>query len=226
MRRIGWDAWRPTSRHGANGRQWMWDESADIDQVVANHRADLRRAARAAEGDADAIRTIVAELGPVVLRIARNSCYRRPGDVDDLAQEALIMCVKPQTLRSYAGHGPLPAFLQIVAQRRVIAITRTRRHRQESDPIDSTTNGWSNRVKDRAPGPAELTQNAAFAQALEEALQGESELVELIARARQQGFSDAELGKILGIPPGTVRVTWHRARRRLAARLADWSDCG
>src|SRR5881398_1737528 len=39
-----------------------------------------------------------------------------------------------------------------------------------------------------------------------------------------EGYSDAEIAAVLGIPEGTVRSEVFHARRRLRALLADWKE--
>jgi RNA polymerase sigma-70 factor (ECF subfamily) len=39
-----------------------------------------------------------------------------------------------------------------------------------------------------------------------------------------EGYSHAEIAKVLGIPEGTVRSEVFHARRKLRALLADWKE--
>jgi RNA polymerase sigma-70 factor (ECF subfamily) len=39
-----------------------------------------------------------------------------------------------------------------------------------------------------------------------------------------EGYTDAEIGEILGLPEGTVRSEVFHARRALRVLLADWRD--
>jgi RNA polymerase sigma-70 factor (ECF subfamily) len=41
-----------------------------------------------------------------------------------------------------------------------------------------------------------------------------------------EGYSHAEIARVLGIPEGTVRSEVFHARRKLRALLADWRDDG
>src|SRR5207247_1196974 len=72
---------------------------------------------------------------------------------------------------------------------------------------------------------------AAEQRALAERLRGA--LAELSERRRLavvlfdvEGYSHAEIARILGIPEGTVRSEVFHARRRLRVLLADWKEDG
>ena len=41
-----------------------------------------------------------------------------------------------------------------------------------------------------------------------------------------EGYSHAEIGRVLGIPEGTVRSEVFHARRALRSLLADWREDG
>ncbi len=86
---------------------------------------------------------------------------------------------------------------------------------------------------ERGDRPAAATQGAPrrVARALAERLRGA--LAELSERRRLavvlfdvEGYSHAEIARILGIPEGTVRSEVFHARRRLRVLLADWKEDG
>ncbi len=160
-------------------------------------------------------------MAPIVDGLARAACRRQPAEAPDLAQEALIACLDPDTLRGYGGRGSLRGYLRVVAHWRILSIVRTRawshrQHQQEFDPQ------WAGSATDP---PVEVeAQGAAFLDALADALVDEPARVELILRAKADGMTDDELAAALDCPPGTIKSTWHRARRRLASKLGAWEQ--
>jgi RNA polymerase sigma-70 factor, ECF subfamily len=88
---------------------------------------DARRAAMS--GDRKALEVVVAELLPRVRNLVRY-LVRGDGDVDDLAQEALVAIIAG--LPSHRGEGPLTAWADRVTARSTFAsLRRTRRARSQ-----------------------------------------------------------------------------------------------
>lgn len=182
---------------------------------------DVELARRAADGEPAAVTELVIRMAPTVDGLARAACRRSLDEAPDLAQEALLACVNPVTLGRYSGRGPLSAYLRVVAHHRIVSHVRTKRwaaHMEETD----LSSQWPGVLSSASPENESVGR--VFADALEDALMDEPEAVELILRAKADGLTDDELARALGCPVGTVKSTWSRARRRLAAKLRAWEE--
>jgi RNA polymerase sigma-70 factor (ECF subfamily) len=149
-----------------------------------------------------------------VRRVAR-AVLNDPDDADDAAQDAFLAAMVK--LKQFDPGRPFGPWLARIA---VNAATDRRRRRavRRAEPLESHM---------RAGGmlPDADTDRRALGWRLRQAL------AELPERRRiavvlfdVEGYTDAEIGEILGLPEGTVRSEVFHARRALRVLLADWRD--
>jgi RNA polymerase sigma-70 factor (ECF subfamily) len=175
-------------------------------------------AARAAQGDRAAAEELLAWLRPLLLRYCRARLGRRDGrygSADDVAQDACLAVLT--SLPRYRDVGkPFVAFAYSIAAHKVTDAMRFAvRH-----PVDIVE-----AVPDRADPQAGPEQRALAA----EQAAYLTDLLAKLPRVQREvlvlrvavGLSAEEVGAALGMRPGTVRVTQHRALARLRQLHAD-----
>jgi len=169
--------------------------------------------ARAVAGDRSAFGVLVERYAAAVRRVAR-AVLGDPDDADDAAQDAFLSAFVK--LRQYDPHRPFGPWLMRIAAN---AATDRRRRRavRRAESLDGL----------RAWGP----QPDAEAQRRDLGLRLREALAQLPERRRAavvlfdvEGYSHADIGRILGIPEGTVRSEVFHARRALRVLLADWKE--
>ncbi|GAB3591121.1 sigma-70 family RNA polymerase sigma factor [Angustibacter peucedani] len=182
---------------------------------------DLRAlAARAVEGDPQATEQLLADVRRLVHRYARGRLgrYRGAEDAaDDAAQEVCIAVLT--ALPRYSDRGvPFEAFVHGIASRKVADVQRAAIRRPQ--PTDVVQDGV-----DPAPGPEDLALRAADADHARDLLATLPETQREVLTLRvAAGWTAEETGRALGMSPGAVRVTQHRALaklRELAARSQE-----
>jgi RNA polymerase sigma-70 factor (ECF subfamily) len=82
----------------------------------------------ALQGDAAAMRSLLAALAPVVMRAARRLLGRGHPDVDDVAQQALVGVI--ERLPGFRGESSLGHFAERIAVYRALTARRDARFRQ------------------------------------------------------------------------------------------------
>jgi RNA polymerase sigma-70 factor, ECF subfamily len=172
-----------------------------------------RLAARAIEGDAQAVETLLGAVHRMVHRYCRARLARLPGAehaADDVAQEVCIAVLS--ALPRYRDEGkPFEAFVYKVAANKVADAQRGS-YRQPQPRAELPE------VVDISDGPEELAVRASDAEqarALLELLP--DTLRELMLLRVAVGLSADETGRALGMSAGAVRVAQHRALQRLRA---------
>ncbi len=185
-------------------------KSGDDDRVTSvMDGASLERAERPSPADAFQ-RYVVPEI-PSLLRVGRT-LTRDPDDAEDLVQDTLLRAYR--SMSTFDGMHPRAWLFTIL---RHTHINRNRRRRPEllenPDDVDAVPEA-------RPSDPAELTERAAFRDAVIEAIRALPikmrvvvELVDL------ESFSYAEAATALGVPIGTVMSRLHRGRRRIREQL-------
>jgi RNA polymerase sigma-70 factor, ECF subfamily len=174
--------------------------------------ADLVR--RAMSGDRQAFGKILERYAAPARRLAR-AILRNPEEADDAAQDAFLSAwVK---LGQYDPRRPLgPWLMRIVAN-----AAKDRRRRREVRRTDQL----SESVATGEAAPDRQTDRRMLEEHLREALD------ELPVRYRAavvlfdlEGYSHAEIARILGVPEGTVRSDVFHARRMLRQAMEDWKE--
>lgn len=166
---------------------------------------DLLRAAN--RGDAAAYRRLLEQLTPWLNAVARRRLARAgrgPEDSEDIVQEVLLAVhLKRHTWRE---DQPLEPWLKAIAHHKTVDALRRRGFRDHL-PIEDCDMHESLAVE--AEGPS----SSRFADLLGMLPERHRAIVQGIS---VEGRSAAEVGKALGLGEGAVRVTLHRALKRLA----------
>jgi RNA polymerase sigma-70 factor (ECF subfamily) len=168
-------------------------------------------------GEAWAAEVLFADLQPRVLRFLRST---EPRGADDLAGEVWLAVA--QGLRSFSGDlGGFRAWVFSIARRRLADHRRTAA-RRATDPVDPHT------MADRgssAADTAEMVANDMTAQAAVDLItaslppdQAEVLLLRVIG-----DLDVAHVAAVMGRTANWVRVTQHRALRRLAEKIPPQS---
>jgi RNA polymerase sigma-70 factor, ECF subfamily len=180
------------------------------------HDSELALAARAAEGEEAALRSLLGRVTERLRRIAWHMTYDHY-DAQDLVQEALLHVSRPRVLDAYRGDGPVDGYLLSAGVRAMISARRTRRFQE-----------WRELELTAEPAPSPSHGDATAEQALAHVLAPELSraMSELPDRARAVvllivlgELSYEECAEAVGMPVGTVRSTYSRARTLLQRRL-------
>jgi RNA polymerase sigma-70 factor (ECF subfamily) len=172
-----------------------------------------RLAARAIEGDAQAVETLLGAVHRMVHRYCRARLARFSGTehaADDVAQEVCIAVLS--ALPRYRDEGkPFEAFVYRVAQNKVADAQRgTYRQPQPRAELPD--------VVDHSDGPEDLAVRASDAEQARALLETLPDpLRELMLLRVAVGLSAEETGRALGMTAGAVRVAQHRALQKLRA---------
>jgi len=172
--------------------------------------------ARTLAGEQAAFGILVERYAASVRRVAR-AVLGDPDDADDAAQDALLAALVK--LRQYDPRRPFGPWLMRIAANAATDRRRRRRVRR-TEPLDGN-------VVAGGTLPDAETNRRVLGQRLRDAL---SQLPErrrvAVVLFDVEGYSHAEIGRVLGIPEGTVRSEVFHARRALRSLLADWREDG
>lgn len=173
---------------------------------------DAELAARALAGDREAFGALTSRYAAQARRVAR-AILRDPEDADDAAQDGFLAALRH--LGRYDPARPFgPWLVRIVAN--AAADRRRRRKVRQTDELSPV-------AASPEPGPAEMTDRRAFYAALDAALRRLPERQRIaVVLFDVEGYSHAEIAKVLGVPEGTARSDVFHARRALREPLAAW----
>lgn len=157
---------------------------------------------------------IVAEHSSRVYRWA----YRltgNPHDAEDLTQDVFVRVFR--SLSTYRP-GSFEGWLHRITTNLFLDGVR-RAARARTWPLDD--DGAADRIPDSVGDPSQLAHDARLDHDLQQALDGlSSDFRAVVMLADVEGRSSDEIGRMLGIKPGTVRSRLHRGRRQLRESLA------
>jgi RNA polymerase sigma-70 factor, ECF subfamily len=169
--------------------------------------------ARAAQGEATAIESLLEQIRPMVVRYCRARLVQISGHyhvADDVAQEVCLAVLS--ALPRYRDMGrPFASFVFGIASHKVADAMRNAA--RLAIPTEDLPDG-----PDNGPGPEETVVafiEAERARALLARLPENQR--ELLVLRVVTGMSAEETGHALGMSPGAVRVAQHRALARLRA---------
>lgn len=175
-------------------------------------------AARAAKQDPRAAHDLLARVRPLVVRYCRARLGRSGGGAhttaDDVAQEVCLAVLN--ALPRYRDVGrPFSAFVFGIAAHKVTDAHRGA-SRDLSQPVDVLPE-----VEDADRGPESRALAADSARRVNRLLRTlpDSQREVLVLRVAV-GMTAEETGQALGMTPGAVRVTQHRALARLRSRVS------
>jgi RNA polymerase sigma-70 factor (ECF subfamily) len=184
----------------------------DVARIAAETDAAL--VARTLTGDRAAFGVLVERYAASVRRVAR-AVLADPEDADDAAQDGLLAALVK--LKQYDPARPFgPWLMRVVAN---AATDRRRRRRvRQTEQLDGT-------VVAGGKAPDVETDRRALGKRLRQALAQLPERRRLaVVLFDVEGYSHAEIGRILGLPEGTVRSEVFHARRALRVLLEDWKE--
>jgi RNA polymerase sigma-70 factor (ECF subfamily) len=174
-------------------------------------------AARAAQNNAEAMDELLGRIRPMVVRYCRARLGRAGGGLyttaDDVAQEVCLAVLS--ALPRYRDLGrPFSAFVFGIASHKVNDAHRGA-SRDLSQPMEIVPE-----MEDGGRGPESQALAADDARQLHALLETlpEAHRDVLVLRVAV-GLSAEETGNVLGMSPGAVRVTQHRALARLRHRV-------
>ena len=129
-------------------------------------------------------------------------------EAEDIVQDVFVGL--PEALAAFDGRGTFEAWLRKVTVRVALMRLRSARRRNDTAHIAQLQRATSrtDRTLDR------LALHAAMRE-----LPNDLRVVFVLSDV--EGYSHAEIARLLGILPGTSQVRLHRARRKLRALLED-----
>jgi len=160
------------------------------------------------QGDSAAWQAFVRRYGGLIVAAVRGLATSR-GEIEDLTQEVFVRLCKDnlRLLRSYdPARAALSTWLTIVA--RSTARDALRRRRPEGVPIDAVPEAQL------AIDPVEPVRKLKLPEALLSPRQRE-----ILAMLYDREMDVAEIARLLGIDPQTVRSAHHKAMLKLRAHF-------
>jgi RNA polymerase sigma-70 factor (ECF subfamily) len=166
----------------------------------------------AQRGDEEGLRTLVSQTYPLVRRWTAVH-GADASDLEDVTQEVMIVVLR--RLSTFRGDSLFTTWLYRIT--RNAWFDRWKAVRRRDDREASGTEALSS---DETPGKA--LERSVVRERIGEAFRAlpprQREVFDL---ADVQGFRSAEVARMLGLAPATVRVTLLKARRALRARLIE-----
>ena len=181
---------------------------------MTGDRSDDDLAAAAAAGDRDALETLLRRHAGLVNAVCRR-VLANPEDALDAAQEALLSISRK--IHTFDGRSRFTTWCYRVATN--AALDEARRRARRPSPVDIVPeprgSGMSidDLVADQLDVDAALSRLSPDHRAA-------------VALRDLVGLDYAEIGEVLGIPPGTVRSRIARGRAALADQLTERDDAG
>jgi RNA polymerase sigma-70 factor (ECF subfamily) len=170
-------------------------ETADLDAL----------AARAAEGDEQALHELLALIQPRVRRICgRMLLY--PEDAEEAAQDALLLV--STRISTFAGRSRFTTWLHVVASNSARSTYRSLKRRSSELPTDELPTAADPRTTSVIAG-----SRLDFLEALEILGVDHPALVEPLLLRDVQELEYADIASLLEIPVGTVKSRIHSARQ-------------
>lgn len=192
---------------GAAGKDWRAGGISSVMQplTVSTTTGDLL--VRAASGSTGALAELFQSHSAQVHRIAYFLTLSGD-DAEDVVQDVFIGL--PEALRGFSGRGSFAGWLRALTIRTALMRLRAGR-RREAAAIRAAS---FERSGETHTGLERLAIEAALAEL-------PADLRTVFVLRIVEGYSHAEIAKLLGIRKGTSEVRFHRARRRLRDLLED-----
>ncbi|HEY0698060.1 MAG TPA: RNA polymerase sigma factor ShbA [Micromonospora sp.] len=173
---------------------------------------------RAVEGDPEAVSQLIAQIRPMVVRYSLARLGRTGAGyatAEDVAQEVCLAVLR--ALPRFTDQGrPFVAFVYRIAAHKVADVGRA----AQRDRADSTAE--LPETPDPGPGPESLALAADDGARLTALLAVLPETQrEILVLRLAVGMTADEVGTVLGMTAGAVRLAQHRALTRLRAMVGD-----
>ncbi len=178
------------------------------DPALALAQAALRQ-------DPAALRHVLEQVSPTLLRVVRRILGAHHPAVEDVLQESLVAFVR--ALGAYRAESSLRTYGSRIAVRTALAYSRQARERRAWDAEHEL-------AEQSLVPPSSSPEDAAQAERRREALRAllrelPEEQAETFALRIVLGYSIDEVAAATGVPANTVRSRMRRAREVLKARL-------
>ena len=170
----------------------------------ANEASDAALVQRLSSGDLDALDALFHRHASALLNLARRVTGSSV-DAEDVVQDLFVGL--PMAVRRYAERGSFGAWLRTVTAR--LALDRVRRRTRRHE-VDLDLAGEQTAVSETPEVRWDIEGAIA-------ALPDDLRMVFVLKEV--EGFSHAEIGRLLGIRTGTSEVRLHRAMRALRRAL-------
>ena len=170
-----------------------------------------------ARGDDGAMDECLDQYGGLVWSIARRLCVS-VAETEDAVQDVFVELWKSAP-KFDATKSAEKTFVAIVARRRVIDRLRSRMRRPATQPFEE-----SFATEERVGEALEVQEEATKARRMMNELRSEERMV--LELAVDQGLSQTEIAKQIGMPLGTVKTHARRGMIRLRELLTDGSAEG
>lgn len=167
--------------------------------------AEARLVEQIRAGDAEAGQRFVREQYPAIYRYLVH-LTGRPDLAEDLTQETFLQGWR--RLETFQGRGSLRSWLYQIARREFLQLLK----RQRAEP------GWDGTVEVAAPDGAAWMDSVELREVIDRLPLEQREVVLL---HYLEGYSSAEIARIVDAPAGTVRYRLARARERLTQALGE-----
>lgn len=179
-------------------------------EPLADDRSLVRRCLAGEEAACERVLDLYRDrVFNLLCRLTQN-----PSDAEDLAQEAFLKAFR--NLDRYDPSRPLLSWLFAIAHNTAMDFHRSRRPALVS--LDAAEEPLE--LPDRTPGVESEVEASFRGQAIELALSGLPPLYrEILVLRHQEELGYDEIGRILGLPSGTVKNRLFRAREKLKAGL-------
>ena len=174
---------------------------------------ELRAVAQAKKGDADAFAFLVETYETSVYRLALRMCGNAH-DAEEVAQEAFVAAWKG--LPAFRGESKFSSWLyQLTTNAAIDFLRREKRHRAVT-PIDDEPEPAA------LDTPQQVLEEQEVSRALQQALDALSpEHREIFLLRQMRQLSYEEIGRLLGLEPGTVKSRLSRAKKQLRQILTQ-----
>lgn len=165
-------------------------------------------ARQAAGGDRRALDGLLGQIRPEVLRRCRR-LVRDPNDAEDVCQDVLLTI--SNRISSFEGRARFSTWLYPVVAHAAIDSHRRRRRR---GPLVELPDDHHTSVRTSAIGGLRTDLLHALGHV-------DPAFATPVILRDGWGFANAEIGRLLGLPEGTVKSRVHEGRRRLQHLLAE-----
>lgn len=176
-------------------------------------------AAAAAKGDRAALETLLRRHSGLVHAVCRR-VLSHPEDALDATQEALLAIARK--IHTFDGRARFTTWCYRVATN--AALDEARRRARRPSPVDIVPEPRSAALGGGGPAIDDLVADQLDVDAA--LLQLSPDHRAAVALRDLVGLDYAEIGEVLGIPPGTVRSRIARGRAALADHLGTRDDSG
>ncbi len=183
-------------------------------------KSDAELVSQALAGSSDAYRQIVERFERPLISLIQRMVGERTL-AEDLTQETFVKAFK--NLHRFDTQRKLSSWLFKIGNN--CAIDFLRRARPKTVPLEATgpdDESWEVLPAPESENPDRKAERSEAARALGAALQAMSPRYRQILLLRfQHGMAYHEIAEVTGLKMGTVKIQLHRARKKLAQRLAE-----